>query len=192
MNEMCTSIRTEYPAYATISYELDLNEIDDNIQAIPILEGGKFSQLLDPSLGSEYDDCQIRRMILAATLCIRRVPRLRPQISLVSLLPVQMCSIPYVLPFMSFLNISHVFVTMQILKLLHGDEEVIRWAEQEVIAPQELDGCDEEPVPTNIQSHLNLALLDLEDDTISISSTEQSVSLEDYLHGRWSRSSSFD
>lgn len=81
---------------------------------------------------------------------------------------------------------------IQILKLLHGDEEVIRWAEQEVIAPQELDGCDEEPVPTNIQSHLNLALLDLEDDTVSISSTEQSVSLEDYLQGRWSRSSSFD
>ncbi|KAG5067188.1 hypothetical protein AAZX31_04G192000 [Glycine max] len=129
--------------------------------ATPILEGGKFSQLLDPSLGSEYNTCQIKRMILAATLCIRRIPRLRPQINL-------------------------------ILKLLHGDEEVIRWAEQEVNAPQELDGCDEEPVPTNIQSHLNLALLDLEDDTVSISSTEQSVSLEDYLQGRWSRSSSFD
>ncbi|RDY10654.1 Receptor-like cytosolic serine/threonine-protein kinase RBK2, partial [Mucuna pruriens] len=126
--------------------------------ATPILEGGKFSQLLDPSLGSEFDDCQIKRMVLAATLCIRRVPRFRPQISL-------------------------------ILKLLHGDEEVTRWAEQEVNAPQELDGFDEEPVPTNIQSHLNLALLDLEDDTVSISSTEQSVSLEDYLQGRWSRSS---
>ncbi|KAK7410910.1 hypothetical protein VNO78_02124 [Psophocarpus tetragonolobus] len=129
--------------------------------ATPILKGGKFSQLLDPSLGSEYDDGQMKRMILAATLCIRRIPRLRPQISL-------------------------------ILKLLHGDEEVTRWAEQEVNAPQELDGFDEEPIPTNIQSHLNLALLDLEDDTVSVSSTEQSVSLEDYLQGRWSRCSSFD
>jgi len=81
---------------------------------------------------------------------------------------------------------------MQILKLLRGDEEVTRWAEEEVNAPQELDSFDEEPVPTNIQSHLNLALMDLEDDTVSISSTEQSVSLEDYLQGRWSRSSSFD
>ncbi|TKY73808.1 Proline-rich receptor protein kinase PERK9 [Spatholobus suberectus] len=162
--------------------------------ATPILEGGKFSQLLDPGLGSDYDDCQIKRMIWAATLCIRRVPRLRPQISFVSLLPGLMCSIPFVLPFMSvLLNISHVFSLMQILKLLHGDEEVTRWAEQEVNAPQELDGFDEEPIPTNnIQSHLNLALLDLEDDTVSISSTEQSVSLEDYLQGRWSRSSSFD
>lgn len=130
--------------------------------ATPILNGGKFSQLLDPSLGNEYDDCQIKRMVLAATLCLRRVPRLRPQISL-------------------------------ILKLLHGDEEVAGWAEQEVNAPQEQDGFDEEQVPTtNIQSHLNLALLDLEDDTVSITSTEQSVSLEDYLQGRWSRSSSFD
>lgn len=67
-----------------------------------------------------------------------------------------------------------------------------RWAEQEVSAPQEIDGADGEPVPTNIQSHLNLALLDLEDDAVSISSTEQNVSLEDYLQGRWSRSSSFD
>ncbi|KAK7316937.1 hypothetical protein RJT34_00766 [Clitoria ternatea] len=129
--------------------------------ATPILKGGKLSQLLDPSLGGEYDDCLIKRMVLAATLCIRRVPRLRPQISL-------------------------------IVKLLHGDEEVIKWAGQEVNAPQEFDVLDEEPVPTNIQSHLNLALLDLDDDTVSISSTEQSVSLEDYLQGRWSRSSSFD
>lgn len=129
--------------------------------ATPILKGGKFSQLLDPSLGSECDDCQIKRMALAATLCLRRVPKLRPHISL-------------------------------ILKLLHGDEEVTRWAEQEVNAPQELDGFDEGPVLNNIQSHLNLALLDLDDDTVSISSSEQSVSLEDYLKGRWSRCSSFD
>ena len=67
-----------------------------------------------------------------------------------------------------------------------------RWAEQEVNASEELDGFEGEPVLTNIQSHLNLALLDLEDDTDSISSTEQQiVSLEDYLRGRCSRSSSF-
>ncbi|CAI8598900.1 unnamed protein product [Vicia faba] len=129
--------------------------------ATSISKSGKISQLLDPSLGSEYDDCQIKRMVLAATLCIRRVPRLRPQIRV-------------------------------ILKLLHGDEEVTRWAEQEVCAPETHDGFDEEPVRTNIQSHLNLALLDLEDDAVSISSTEQTVSLEDYLQGRWSRCSSFD
>ncbi|KAI5409943.1 hypothetical protein KIW84_055414 [Lathyrus oleraceus] len=121
--------------------------------ATSILKSGKISQLLDPSLGSKYNDCQIKRMVLAATLCIRRVPRLRPQIRV-------------------------------ILKLLHGDEEVTRWAEQEVCAPEIRDGFDEEPVQTNIQSHLNLALLDLEGYAVSISSTEQSVSLEDYLQGR--------
>jgi hypothetical protein len=55
-------------------------------QAKPILNGGKVCQLLDPSLGSNHDDDQIERMVLAATLCIRREPRLRPQISLVSML----------------------------------------------------------------------------------------------------------
>jgi hypothetical protein len=49
------------------------------------------------------------------------------------------------------------------------------------------EGCPR----SNLQSHLNLALLEV-DDSLSISSIEQSVSLEDYLKGRWSRSSSFD
>ncbi|RVW14417.1 putative proline-rich receptor-like protein kinase PERK11 [Vitis vinifera] len=77
-----------------------------------------------------------------------------------------------------------------VLKLLLGDMEIIQWAKQQVSAMegQEVEG---ESFPSNIQSHLNLALLDLEDDSLSISSTEQSISLEDYLQGRWSRSSSF-
>nr|TKR74257.1 hypothetical protein D5086_0000298600 [Populus alba] len=129
--------------------------------AKPILEGGKVSQLLDPHLGSEYDDDHIERMVLAATLCIRRSPRCRPQMSI-------------------------------ILKLLQGDEEVKNWARHQVCASEELDAVDEEAFPTNIQSHLNLALLDLEDDSLSISSTEQGVSIEDYLQGRWSRTSSFN
>lgn len=45
---------------------------------------------------------------------------------------------------------------------------------------------------SNLQSHLNVALLDVEDDSLSMISIDQSVSLEDYLQGRWSRSSSFD
>lgn len=129
--------------------------------AKPILEGGKVSQLLDPHLGSEYDDDHIERMVLAAALCIRRSPRCRPQMSL-------------------------------ILKLLQGDEEVKNWARHQVCASEELDAMDGEAFPTNIQSHLNLALLDLEDDSLSTSSTEQGVSVEDYLQGRWSRTSSFD
>ncbi|XP_062148719.1 protein kinase STUNTED isoform X2 [Alnus glutinosa] len=118
--------------------------------AKPILNGGKVFQLLDPSLGSNYDDDQIERMVLAATLCIRREPRLRPQISL-------------------------------ILKVLQGDEEVTRWAKQLVRTSEEVDALDGEAFYTNIKSHLNVALLELEDDSVCISSSEKSVLLEDYL-----------
>ncbi|XWS41278.1 hypothetical protein CRYUN_Cryun17cG0067300 [Craigia yunnanensis] len=98
--------------------------------AKPILKDSSISQLLDPHLGSGYDFHQIERMILAATLCIRRSPIMRPQISL-------------------------------ILKLLQGDQEVKDWAMQQVRASEEVDIVDGEVYPTNIQSHLNLALLRL-------------------------------
>jgi hypothetical protein len=54
------------------------------VQAKPILNGGKVSQLLDPILGDSCDRDQMERMVLAATLCVRRAPRARPQMSLVS------------------------------------------------------------------------------------------------------------
>ncbi|PKI34175.1 hypothetical protein CRG98_045454 [Punica granatum] len=131
--------------------------------AKPILRSGKVSQLLDPSLGSDYDHEHIGRMVLAATLCVRHSPQTRPEISL-------------------------------ILKLLQGDEEAIKWAREQISSSSELDGLDGEDSPVStIQCHLNLALQDLEDDSLSTSSTEQSISLlEDYMRGRWSRSSSFD
>ncbi|KAF8377079.1 hypothetical protein HHK36_030452 [Tetracentron sinense] len=130
--------------------------------AKPILNGGKVFQLLDPSLGSNYDRDQMEKMVLAASFCIRRAPRSRPQMSL-------------------------------ILKLLQGDPEITKWAKLQVCASEEFDVLgDEAFLPSNIQSHLTLALLDVEDDSLSISSIEQSVSLEDYLKGRWSRSSSFE
>ncbi|KAM7507794.1 hypothetical protein LguiA_018247 [Lonicera macranthoides] len=141
--------------------------------AKPILNSGKFAQLLDASLGSNYHQEEMERMVLAATLCIRRSPRARPQMSLV-------------------------------LKILKGDVEMIKWARLEVNAPvgsyaklelNPLEGSDaledEGFSQSNLQSHLNLALLDV-DSSLSMSSIEQSVSFEDYLKGRWSRSSSFD
>uniref|UniRef100_A0A5B6YIL7 Protein kinase domain-containing protein n=1 Tax=Davidia involucrata TaxID=16924 RepID=A0A5B6YIL7_DAVIN len=118
--------------------------------AKPILKSGKVSRLLDPSLGSDYDNDQIERMVLAATLCIRRAPRCRPQIS-------------------------------HVLKLLRGDAEVINWARQQVSDSEEFDAVDGEVFPTNIQSHLNLALQELEDESPSSSSIVQIVSVEDYL-----------
>lgn len=165
------------------------------IQAKPILRSGKISKLLDPDLDSNYDDPQIERMVLAATLCLRRAPRFRPQIGLVRnclfhlFIPSDTHMYIYIYSFYMHLNFNHCLV-IQVLKLLLGDMEIIQWAKQQVSAMegQEVGG---ESFPSNIQSHLNLALLDLEDDSLSISSTEQSISLEDYLQGRWSRSSSF-
>ncbi|CAA2969663.1 probable receptor-like serine threonine- kinase At5g57670 [Olea europaea subsp. europaea] len=142
--------------------------------AKPILNSGKFVQLLDPNLGSNYNQEQVERMVLAAALCIRRAPRARPHMTLV-------------------------------LKLLQGDDEILKWARLQVIllegsdvrqqanaseGPYALD--DESFSESNLQSHLNLAFLGVEEDSLSISSIDQSVSLEDYLRGRWSRSSSLD
>uniref|UniRef100_A0A1D1Y0E5 Putative receptor-like serine/threonine-protein kinase At5g57670 n=1 Tax=Anthurium amnicola TaxID=1678845 RepID=A0A1D1Y0E5_9ARAE len=138
--------------------------------AMPFLQSGNVAKLLDLSLGDKYDNDQVERMILAASLCIRRLPRSRPRMALV-------------------------------LKLLKGDEDILKWAKHQTNALGEFDGLDDEPANpvTNIQSHLSLALLDVEDDSFSVSSTEHTAdyilshgSLDDYLQGRWSRSSSFD
>uniref|UniRef100_A0A7C9ASV7 Receptor protein serine/threonine kinase n=2 Tax=Opuntia streptacantha TaxID=393608 RepID=A0A7C9ASV7_OPUST len=130
--------------------------------AKPILNGGKVSKLLDPSLGSNYDRDHIERMVLAATLCIRRAPRARPKMSL-------------------------------ILKLLEGDADVMKWARVQVNASESSNKLDEDGHPQpDLQSHLSLALLDVEDDSLSVGSIEQRMSLEEYFRGRWSRSSSFD
>lgn len=77
-----------------------------------------------------------------------------------------------------------------VLKLLQGDDEMIHWARSQVSAS--LDGSDEEGVTpdSNMQSHLNLALLGVEDDTLSHCSTEQTMDTS--ADGYWSRSSSFD
>ncbi|XP_030455174.2 protein kinase STUNTED isoform X2 [Syzygium oleosum] len=129
--------------------------------ARPILNGGKISELLDPSLGENYDHHQLERMVLAATLCVRRAPRARPQMN-------------------------------HVVKLLHGDADIVKWARLQVSCDQSDVVDDEACAHPNIQSHLNLALHDMEDDSSSVSIIDSNVSLEDYLKGRWSRSSSFD
>lgn len=55
-----------------------------SIQARPILIDGKVSRLLDPTLGGNYNQDEMERVVLAASLCIRRAPRARPPMSLVS------------------------------------------------------------------------------------------------------------
>ncbi|KAK0577277.1 hypothetical protein LWI29_030652 [Acer saccharum] len=119
--------------------------------ATPILNSGKVTQLLDPTLGDNYDRDQVERMVLAAILCIRRAPRARPQMSIV-------------------------------VKLLQGDTDVTKWARLQVNASEGSEMVDDEACPrSNLQSHLNVALLDVDDDSFSMSSIEASVSLESYL-----------
>ncbi|GKC22778.1 probable receptor-like serine/threonine-protein kinase, partial [Tanacetum coccineum] len=64
-----------------ISNEYPKGEESLVMRAKPILNSGKFSQLLDQSLGNNYDADQMERMTLAFTLCIRRAPRARPHMS---------------------------------------------------------------------------------------------------------------
>ncbi|CAO2145870.1 unnamed protein product [Urochloa humidicola] len=134
-----------------------------------IIQGGKLTHLVDPNLPTEGHTDEVERMTLAASLCIRQAPQNRPQIDIV-------------------------------LKLLEGDNDILKWARSEVGLSYEVD-ADEcvmtPPAPGingNIQSYINLAF-DVDDDSASVSSTDfiaANTSLEEYLKGRWSRSSSFD
>lgn len=83
--------------------------------------------------------------------------------------------------------------TQLVLKLLEGDDETVQWARSQMCAGS--DVSDEEAMTprSNMQSHLNLALLgvDEEDDTLSRCSTERTADTS-ADGGYWSRSSSFD
>ncbi|KAG5381167.1 hypothetical protein IGI04_029009 [Brassica rapa subsp. trilocularis] len=123
--------------------------------AKPILDDGKYSQLLDSSLKDNNNGDQMQRMALAATLCIRRSPQARPKMSIV-------------------------------LKLLKGDEDTLKWAMQQVSSSSDESEMlkDEECQRSDLQSHLKVALLDVEDDSLSMGSFDQGFSVEDYLKGR--------
>ncbi|MCO5568109.1 hypothetical protein L7F22_021805 [Adiantum nelumboides] len=127
-------------------------------------------KLIDPKLERSYDYGQLKNMILAAVLCLRQSSQTRPRMS-------------------------------RILKLLRGEvEDLDHIGRQESVCKESDDGCD---MPNygeiDIRTHLTLALLGLDDDAVSQASIEHSVNLahsnkylEEYLGGRYSRSSSFE
>ncbi|KAL0698038.1 hypothetical protein Bca4012_054160 [Brassica carinata] len=131
--------------------------------AKPILDDRDYSKLLDQSLLDDNDGDQMERMVLAATLCIRHNPQSRPDMGMV-------------------------------LNLLRGDVEMLKRAKEQVSNDLEDSKLlkDEKLKRSNLQSHLNLAFLDMEDESVSMRSMEQGISVEDYLKGRESRSSSFN
>ncbi|KAF5798175.1 putative protein kinase RLK-Pelle-RLCK-VI family [Helianthus annuus] len=54
--------------------------------AKPLMEGNQIKELVDPSLGDDYDQQEMERAILAASLCIELTPVLRPRMSQVVML----------------------------------------------------------------------------------------------------------
>ncbi|KAJ6906395.1 receptor-like protein kinase [Populus alba x Populus x berolinensis] len=134
--------------------------------AKPIKESGNAIGLVDPNLNGNFDEVQMQRMVLAATHCITRAARLRPKMS-------------------------------EILKLLRGDKEPEKWVNpqnKDLQDPENQDNDDEVYPNSSAESHLRLALLDVDYDSTSFSSWEHGInlSIEEYFKDRWSRSSSFD
>lgn len=140
--------------------------------AKPIIESGDVKGMLDPNLDGKADELQMRRMALAATLCITQSARLRPGMNKV----------------LKILKGDKDVEKWKNSK--SGDEE-------EDLVEKEDEKDDEVYPETRAELHLGVALLDVvvEDDTTSFSSGTQrshSISLEDLFKGRWSGSPSFD
>ncbi|CAK9144924.1 unnamed protein product [Ilex paraguariensis] len=136
--------------------------------AKPKLERGDLTSILDPNLNENVDNAQMHRMALAATLCLTQAARLRPKMN-------------------------------QILKILRGDKDVDKGmnnlvGDQNDSGNQDNNDDDEVYPDSSVESHLGLALLDVDGTSTSFSSVEQScrLSLEEFLKERWSRSSSLD
>ncbi|XWS55093.1 hypothetical protein CRYUN_Cryun10bG0145800 [Craigia yunnanensis] len=147
-----------------ISFENPKGQQSLVMWAKPIIESGDVKGLLDPNLNGNINETQMHRMVLATILCITRSARLRPKMS-------------------------------EILELLRGEKAIEKWAETQNENTESQDHNDDEVYPNSrAELHLSLAMLDVDDDSTSFSSMEQSsnLSMEEYLKERWSRSSSFN
>ncbi|KAK3003005.1 hypothetical protein RJ639_020062 [Escallonia herrerae] len=134
--------------------------------AKPKLETGDLASILDPNLDTKVDKLQMQRMAVAATLCLTQAARLRPKMS-------------------------------QILQVLRGEKDLDEEANTksgDQNDSENQDNNDDEVYPdSSAESHLNLIFLDVDDDSMSFSSVEQSsLYLEEYLKGRWNRSQSLE
>ncbi|XP_072950456.1 protein kinase STUNTED-like [Typha angustifolia] len=124
--------------------------------AYSIFHSGKVAELIDPCLRTKYNEDQFERMTLAASLCIRRAPTSRPHMPL-------------------------------ILKLLEGDSDTLTWARsrvhtEELVITQEEEEEEEEEGEKELPSYVNLlAMLDIDDDSLSLAFLEKSNSSEIFL-----------
>ncbi|KAK7264200.1 hypothetical protein RJT34_31805 [Clitoria ternatea] len=134
------------------------------VWAKPIIESGDIKGLLDPNLEGKFDEAQLQRMVLTASLCITRAARLRPELN----------------------QILRVLKGDEKVEYFFNSNE----NDQEESENQE-ENIDDEVYPnSSAELHLSLALLGMDDDTTSYRSTDRSYS--EHLKEQWSRSSSFD
>ncbi|KAH9611321.1 hypothetical protein KSS87_021734 [Heliosperma pusillum] len=172
--------------------------------AKPILESGKLSGILDPILEGNFNECQMQRMVLAATLCLTRAARLRPCMGQAPARTYEQLEskMPNLNENVNSSDSNITRTAAMILKLLKGEENVESWAKAHVYEQEkgennfdvndDNDNEDDDEVYQNSsakQSHLSLALLDIDqDDFTSFGSLERipSPCLEDFLKGRCS------
>ncbi|WCJ39889.1 Protein kinase STUNTED [Euphorbia peplus] len=143
-----------------------------------IIESGNINDILDPKIEKKVDEEQMKRMVVAAKLCITRSARDRPRMSDVLRL---------------LRGDKHPHVCMPNLQHQHIDNDNNNDEEEE----EEDDEKEEEGYDASSeaeQHQMSSGVVD--DDSISYgsSASEQAniVGMEDYLHDRWSRSSSFN
>ncbi|RYR69878.1 hypothetical protein Ahy_A03g016414 isoform A [Arachis hypogaea] len=116
-------------------------------QAKPMLERGDIKGLLDPSLEGKFDEAQLQRMVLAASLCITRAARLRPKMN-------------------QILKILKGDKKVEGVHNLQGKDNNDEHSENQ-------ENIDDEVYPcSSAELHLSLALLGVDDDTTSFNSSE--------------------
>ncbi|XLU92790.1 hypothetical protein S245_007142 [Arachis hypogaea] len=117
------------------------------VWAKPMLERGDIKGLLDPSLEGKFDEAQLQRMVLAASLCITRAARLRPKMN-------------------QILKILKGDKKVEGVHNLQGKDNNDEHSENQ-------ENIDDEVYPcSSAELHLSLALLGVDDDTTSFNSSE--------------------
>ncbi|KAI0529337.1 hypothetical protein KFK09_001884 [Dendrobium nobile] len=137
--------------------------------AMPILQSGKYQELMDPRLDGKYDVEQMEWMVLAASLCLKRDSQSRP-------------TMPYVLKLLHGDKDSVKWAK----SLVDSGNSINSEDDDQTFIP-------------DIKSHLNVVMLNSEVGSPSASSNEllpgfttNGTFVEDYLLGRLTRSSSLD
>lgn len=154
--------------------------------ARPLLKDNNLSELVDPRLEGAYDVEQMKRLLLAASLCVRQSSQRRPQMGRVLQI---LCSNH---------NKLQLIRARKNVTLEREDSSSVDLEESEVSISEtpSFNGCSS----TDIKTHFALAMLGVDDsnnvnsrnslDHRGVDRLHSSKYLEAYLEGRYSSSSS--